>query len=76
MNFIAIFGYTFIDILFVQLHNFKFICLQRFQFFVAVDGKNNTLGLITYFIIILFTLKNKLTNIYIKTIDILITKLG
>lgn len=69
-------GQAFIDILFAQLHSFKFFCLQQLHSLIMVNKRDVTSSPITHFITILLTIEDKSGNIYTETLDIFVTKLG
>lgn len=76
MNEINATGQAFFDILFAQLHGFRFICLLQPKFFIVIDGMLVILSFITYFIITQLSLKDYLGKIYIEILDLFPTKLG
>lgn len=50
INDIGAIGQAFINILFVQLYDFRFICLIQTKTLTIVDNKVVTLGSFTYFV--------------------------
>ena len=76
MNDISATSQAFIDRLLAQLHGFRFISLLQPRTLIIVNGKVVTLDLITYFITIQLTLKDKSRRIHTKTLDLFSTKLS
>ncbi|WP_375449189.1 hypothetical protein [uncultured Nostoc sp.] len=69
-------GQAFINILFAQLHGFRFIRLLQPRTFTVVNGKVVTSGLITHFVTTQLSLTDELGKVHIKTLDLFPTKLG
>lgn len=61
---------------FASLHGSKFICLQHPQSLLIADRKDFTLRSITHSITTPIIFKDKSANVYNKTFDIFMTKLG
>lgn len=76
INDIGALGQAFTKIFFAQLYGFKFFCLQQPQFFAVADGKDVIFSFITHFNTTSFTIADKSGNIYMKTLNIFMIKLG
>ena len=76
MNNIGAIGQAFIDILFAQLYDFRFIRLLQPRSFTVVDGRVVTLGPITHFVNIQLSLRNEWGRINTETFNLFLTKLG
>lgn len=76
MNIIGATGQAFIDTLFLQLHNFRFIDLLQQRSLTVVGGRLIYLGLIIYYITTQLFLRDELGKIYAKTFNLFPTKLG
>lgn len=75
MNNIRASGQAFVNILFAQLHGFKFFCLQQSCSLVVANKRDVTSSLITHFITTLFTRADKSGNVYTETFDMFVTML-
>ena len=76
MNDIDTTGQAFIDTLFVQLHDFRFICLFQLRSFTIVDDRVITLDFINYFVITQLSLRDESEKVHTKILDLFPTKLG
>ena len=75
MNDIGATGEAFINILFAQLHSFKFISLLQPKTLTVVDSRVVTLGFITSFVTTQLSLRDKSRRIHTETLDLFSTKL-
>ena len=75
MNNISATGQAFIDILFAQLHGFRFICLLQPRTLTVVDSRVVTLGPITHFVTTQLFLKDKSRRILTETLNLFPIKL-
>ena len=66
---------AFIDTLFAQLHDFRFIRLLQARSLTIVYGRVITLGPITHFVTTQLFLKDESERIHIETFDLFPTKL-
>ena len=76
MNDIGATGQAFIDILFEQLHDFRFIHLLQPRTLTVVDNRVVTLSPITHFVTTQLFLKDKSRRVHIETLDLFPIKLG
>ncbi len=76
MNDISATGQAFIDILFAQLHGFRFIRLLQSRTLTVVDGRVVTLGPIIHFVTTQLSLEDESERIHTETLDLFPTKLG
>ena len=67
---------AFIDILFAQLHGFRFIRLLQPRTLIVVDNRIITSDLITYFVTTQLSLRDESRRVYTETLDLFSTKLG
>lgn len=76
MNVIGTTGQAFLDTLFLQLHNFRFINLLQPRSLTVVDGRVINLGLIIYFVTTQLFLKDELGRIHAEIFNLFSTKLS